>query len=161
MRVDDVCELWGIGRVTKTFTLAEAQVLLPVLEALLGRAQIATGRVAELEEEMQRLNHRIFLSGGMRVNVAVEARRKAEREKAAQQVKSALEEIEAIGVRVHDLTGGMLDFPCLVNGQTVLLCWRLGEPAVVYWHGDAEEKSETRRRVEELFGKPAERKRPN
>ena len=135
-------------------------MLLPVLEALLGRAQTATGRVAELEAEMQRLNHRIFLSGGLRVNVAEEARRKAERDKAAQQVKSALEEIEAIGVRVHDLTGGMLDFPCLVNGQTVLLCWRLGEPTVRYWHDEGEEKAEARKSVDELFGN-AERRRPN
>lgn len=145
---------------TKTFTLAEAQMLLPVLEALLTRAQEGTARVAELEGEMERLNQRIFLSGGMHVKVADAARRRAERDKAAQAVKGAVEEMESIGVRVHDLAGGMLDFPCLVNGQTVLLCWRLGEGAVRFWHGEEQGAGEQRKPVDDLFGNP-ERKRPN
>ena len=145
---------------TKTFTLSEAQMLLPVLEALLTRVQAATVRGEELEDEMERLTHRIFLAGGMHVNVAEAARRRAEREKMAESVKSAVEEIEAIGVRVHEVTSGMLDFPCLVNGQTVLLCWRLGEPTVQYWHADEEGAGEKRQPVEDLFGRP-ERKRPN
>jgi hypothetical protein len=145
---------------TKTFTLAEAQVLLPVLESLLGRAQAETARVAELDAEMQRLNQKIFLSGGLHVNVSTAARRRAERDKAGQAAKSAIEEVESIGVRVHDLPGGMLDFPCVVNGQTVLLCWRLGDAGILYWHGDGDAAGTTRKPVDELFGK-SERKRPN
>lgn len=145
---------------TKTFTLAEAQVLLPVLESLLGKAQSETARVAELDTEMQRLSQRIFLAGGLHVNVSAAARRRAERDKAAEAVKSATDEIESIGVRVHDLAAGMLDFPCLVNGRAVLLCWRLGEPGILFWHGEDEAGREARKPVEELFGN-SERKRPN
>ena len=135
-------------------------MLLPVLESLLTRAQGAAARVAELEDKMERLNQRIFLSGGMHVNVAEAARTRAERDKASESVKAAMEEMESIGVRLHDLTGGMLDFPCLVNGQTVLLCWRLGEPAIRYWHGEEEAGGKERKPVEDLFGNP-EGKRPN
>ena len=72
---------------SKTFTLGEAQTLLPVLEALLQRTRGAALKAAEIELEMQRLSHRIFLSGGMHVDVGVVARRRAEHDKAAQETK--------------------------------------------------------------------------
>ena len=59
---------------TKTFTVAEAQTLLPVLEGLLRGAQRSYQRINELDAEMQALNQRIFLSGGMHVDVVAAAR---------------------------------------------------------------------------------------
>ncbi len=144
---------------SKTFTLQEAQTLLPVLEALLKRARTAALKSAEIELEMQRLSHRIFLSGGMHVDVAVAARRRAERDKAAQETKDTIVEIEAIGVHVQDLELGMLDFPCNVEGKTVLLCWKLGEPAIAHWHGP-EDGPEERQPLDARFGK-GERERLN
>lgn len=136
----------------KLFTLSEAQTLLPVLEALLKRAQEAGGRAVELEREMQALSQRIFLAGGMHVNVAVAARRRAMREKAVQETKDTLQEIEDIGVQVQDLGEGLLDFPCQMDGKLVLLCWKLGEPAIAHWH-EQEDGAENRRPLDGWFGK--------
>ena len=136
----------------KTFTLQEAQTLLPVLGALLQRAQESALRAAQLELEMQQLGQRIFLSGGMHVNVVAAARRRGEREKAAQQAKSILAEIDEIGVTVQDLGEGLLDFPCQVEGNAVMLCWKLGEPAITHWH-EAEAGSEERKLLDARFGK--------
>jgi hypothetical protein len=144
---------------TKTFTLSEAQTLLPVLESLLRRAQAAALRAAALEAEMQRLSHKIFLTGGLHVNVALAARRRAEREKAERDAKDTLEEIDAIGVHVQDLAAGLLDFPFQSEGKTVLLFWQLGEPTIAHWHTE-EDGFEGRKPVEALFGKPT-RQRPN
>jgi hypothetical protein len=119
----------------RTFTLAEAQSLLPVLESLLRTAIQAKKMVDEAETERQALQHRIFLNGGMFLNIVPLARRKAERAKAEQRVKDALAEIDSTGVQVKDLDIGLLDFPCQVDGQTILLCWRLGEKAITHWHG--------------------------
>ncbi len=144
---------------SKTFTLSEAQTLLPVLESLLRRGQAAAKRAEGLEREMQELRQRIFLSGGMHVSVSAVARRRAQQEKSAQEAKDAVGEIEAIGVRVQNFEGGLLDFPCLVDGRMVLLCWRLGEAAISYWHEEGDGLS-GRRPVEMLFGK-GERERLN
>jgi hypothetical protein len=38
-------------------------------------------------------------------------------------------------VQVKDLAIGLLDFPCQVDGRTVLLCWKLGEKQITHWHG--------------------------
>lgn len=137
----------------KTFTLSEAQTMLRVLEALLRKAQAAGLRASQLEQEMQRLSYTIFLSGGMHVDVAVAARRRAERDKAAQEATDALAEIDAIGVTVQDLEEGLLDFPCLMDGKTVMLCWKLGEDSIAHWH-EPEDGFAGRRPIHAGFGKP-------
>jgi hypothetical protein len=119
----------------RTFTLAEAQTLLPVLESLLRTAIASKKTMEEFEVETQALNQRIFLNGGTRVDVVAVARRKAERHRAEQRAKDALAEIDSIGVQVKDLDIGLLDFPCEVDGNVVLLCWKMGEPTITHWHG--------------------------
>jgi hypothetical protein len=136
----------------KTFTLGEAQTLLPVVEALLRKAQEAQVRSEELEYEMQQLSHRIFLSGGMHVDVSVAARRRAERDKAVQSSRDTLAEIDSIGVQVKDLEQGLLDFPYVMDGKTVLLCWKLGEPAITHWHTE-EEGFAGRKPLDSRFGR--------
>lgn len=144
---------------SKTFTLSEAQTLLPVLESLLRKAQTAGRRAAELEVELDQLRQRIFLLGGVHIDVSTTARRHAERDKSLQDTKDALGEIDSIGVQVKDLDKGLLDFPCLLDGQTVLLCWKLGEKEIGYWHS-IEDGFSGRKPLDARFGKP-ERDRPN
>jgi hypothetical protein len=123
---------------SRTFTLDEAQDLLPVLESLLRTAIDGKKLIESVESELQAVAHRIFLNGGMSLNMVYLARRKAERDKAIQKVKDAMAEIDATGVQVKDLDIGLLDFPCEVDGQIVLLCWKLGEKAITHWHGVSE-----------------------
>jgi hypothetical protein len=122
----------------RTFTLDEAQSLLSVLESLLRTAIAGKKAIEDFEDELAALQHRIFLSGGTSVNVLPLARKKAERIKAEQRTKDALAEIDSTGVQVKDLDIGLLDFPCEVDGQTILLCWKLGETAITHWHGTDE-----------------------
>jgi len=119
----------------RTFTVAEAETLLPVLESLLRSAIDAKKLIEEVDEEQQSLANRIFLHGGIAVDVVKVARRKAEREKALQKAKDAVAEIDATGVQVKDLDIGLLDFPCVVGEEVILLCWKLGEKGLTHWHG--------------------------
>ncbi len=118
----------------KTFTLQEAQVLLPVLESLIERARSAAARAGGLEMEAEMLRQRIFVSGGMHVDVAAVARRRAEQEKSVAEAKATVAEIEEIGAEVHDLEEGLLDLPCQTESGAVMLCWKTGERAVAFWH---------------------------
>ena len=122
----------------RTFTLDEAKMLLPVLESLLRTAISGKKLMEEVDGELQELSHRIFLNGGTHVDVVAVARRKAERGKAEQRAKDALAEIDSIGVQVKDIDIGLLDFPCEVDGKTVLLCWKMGEDSITHWHGTDE-----------------------
>ena len=144
----------------KTFTLDEAQTLVPVLGALLLRAREAAIRASLFETEMQELNQRIFLSGGMHVDVAAAARRRAEREKAMQEARSTIEEITEIGAQVAEIDEGGLEFPSLLEGRIVLLCWALGDEEITEWREEGD-KSDTRKPIDGRFGTRRERERPN
>lgn len=122
----------------RTFNLDEAQTLLPILESLLKQAISGKKLIEEVDAELQETAHRVFLNGGTLVNVIHLARRKAERERAIQRVKDAIAEIDATGVQVKDLDIGLLDFPCEVEGEVILLCWKLGEEKITHWHGTSE-----------------------
>ena len=136
----------------RTFTLNEAQSLLPVLESLLRTAIQAKKVVDEADAEQQALQHRVFLNGGMFLDIVPLAQRKAERAKAEQRAKDALAEIDSIGVQVKDLSIGLLDFPCEVEGRTILLCWKLGEKSITHWHG-LEEGFAGRKPIDERIAK--------
>ncbi|HEY1987798.1 MAG TPA: DUF2203 domain-containing protein [Terracidiphilus sp.] len=118
----------------KTFTLDEAQSLLPVLESLLKRAVDGKRAAEEIESELSDLSRRIYISGGMRVDIRAVARQRAEMESHSQRVRESIAEIDAIGVQVKDLDAGLLDFPFRLEEEIVLLCWRMGETAIEHWH---------------------------
>jgi hypothetical protein len=118
----------------KTFTLEEAQSLLPVLESLLKRAIEGKQAAEEVESALSDLARRIYLSGGMRVDVSKVAKQRAEVDAHQQRVRETIAEIDSIGVQVKDFEAGLLDFPCRLDDQVVLLCWRMGEPSIEHWH---------------------------
>ncbi len=125
----------------RTFTLDEAQSLLPVLESLLRTSIDGKKLIETVDGEFQELAHRVFLNGGTLVNVVHMARRKAEREKAIQRVKDAVAEIDAIGVQVKDLDIGLLDFPCEVEGGTVCCAGNSAKGALPTGMGSAKASS--------------------
>jgi len=133
---------------TRTFTLSEAQELLPVLEGLLRKASEAKKRTEQIDGGFQDINRRILLHGGMLLDIVPLAKLRAERDKLNQMVSDTLGEISAMGVQVKDLEIGLLDFPCMVEGKIVLLCWKLGESAITHWHG-VEEGFAGRKRIDE------------
>jgi len=144
----------------KTFTLQEAQRLLPVLQALLKRAMDGKRLIEAVQKELQDLKHRILLSGGLMVDVPAVAHRRAEHDKAVQSIKDVLAEIEAIGVQVKDLDIGLLDFPCMVEDEIVLLCWKYGEDKIGFWHG-MEEGFRGRKPIDERILRGKKKEKPN
>jgi len=144
----------------KTFTLEEAHTLLPVLRSLLKRAIDGKSVIEEVEKELQDLRHRIQLSGGLLVDIPAVARRRAERDKAFHAIKDTLAEIDAIGVQVKDLDIGLLDLPCAVDGEIVLLCWKYGEEKIEFWHG-TDEGFKGRKPIDERILRGKKREKPN
>jgi hypothetical protein len=143
----------------KTFSLDEAQTLVPVLESLVKSAIEAKKSAESVAGELQQLAQRIFLNGGTLVRIAEVARQRAQQDKSVQQVKDTLAEIDAIGVQVKDLETGLLDFPCKLGEEVVLLCWKLGEPEIQHWHS-VESGFSGRQAVDERFRRSRKNK-PN
>jgi hypothetical protein len=145
----------------KTFTLEEAQSLLPVLESLLKRAIEGKRSAEQVEHDLSGLARRIYLSGGMTVNVGSVAKQRAEMDDHLRRVRESIAEIDSIGVQVKDLEAGLLDFPYRLDDQVVLLCWRMGETAIEHWH-TVEQGFQGRQPVDERFRRrSASGDRPN
>lgn len=50
------------------------------------------------------------------------------------QMSAAVARIDALGITLRDIERGLIDFPALVSGRQVWLCWQLGEDDVAFWH---------------------------
>jgi hypothetical protein len=50
------------------------------------------------------------------------------------QMAAGVARIDALGLTLRDIEHGLVDFPALVSGRQVWLCWQLGETSVGFWH---------------------------
>ena len=54
------------------------------------------------------------------------------------QMQAGVARIDEMGVTLREIETGLVDFPALVAGRQVWLCWRLGEGDIAWWHGTDE-----------------------
>jgi hypothetical protein len=131
--------------VTTFYTLDRANARLPevrgILEDLRSRrlelvglrdrlhaasgAEVPGGRGSLVEEALTEAG-----SGGPESPRVLAARIQA----VIDQMQAAVERLDRWDVTLRDIGTGLIDFPALVNGRQVWLCWRLGEDDVAWWH---------------------------
>jgi hypothetical protein len=121
----------------RTFTLEEANALLAEVAPLAERMVERKRAFDQAEAERERLLGQIAGNGGdLTPSDVAEAATRVAEEAAA--LSTLVEEIQEHGVQVKDLDLGLLDFPAIRDGDVVLLCWRLGEEEIAFWHGTDE-----------------------
>ncbi len=115
------------------FTPEEANAALdevrPLVEEMVAHRQAHVAALARQEE----LESHIRGNGGG-IPPAELAETAAEVEREARELAHAIDAVVALGVQVKDIDEGLVDFPALRRGETVLLCWKLGEDGVGFWH---------------------------
>jgi len=119
----------------KYFNRQEAEELLPVLEHRLQEARRQKQKIDALKAELAKAASRIMQLGGSFPPYAELARQRAESDQATRQLLETVDEIQQTGCVVKDLDVGLVDFPSLLKGEEVYLCWKLGEEHIGYWHG--------------------------
>lgn len=134
----------------RQFTLEEAQRLLPEVERCLRQALAARESYQAAESGLEDVAQRMASMGGLSVNPVEMLRMKRERESGALMLKKSIESIHEMGVQVKDLDLGLVDFPTMYRGAEVLLCWKLGESGISFWHG-IEEGFRGRKRIDRDF----------
>ncbi|HEV8248343.1 MAG TPA: DUF2203 domain-containing protein [Gaiellaceae bacterium] len=118
----------------RTFTPDEANALLAELRPRVELLVDHKRRLDEAEDARRGLLARIAGNGGdITPSDVAEVTERVEVEASA--IGELLEEIQRHGVQVKDLDLGLLDFPWRRGQEVVLLCWRLGEDEIGYWHG--------------------------
>jgi hypothetical protein len=117
----------------RLFTPAEANSALPEVRDAAERLVALRRRMAELEETRSRLTTAIGGNGGGYVTGDLDAAQ-SELGSLVRAAGACLERLEELGVQVKDPDSGLVDFPARRQGEDVLLCWRVGEDEVGFWH---------------------------
>jgi hypothetical protein len=119
-------------RARRIFSVEEANRMLPLVRAIVGDLVQLAG---EVTERRHRLNH--LLGGRERELDDVYSEELAEVERGlhrdTQRLREYLTELRQLGVEPKG-EEGLVDFPAELDGRPVYLCWKLGEPEVMYWH---------------------------
>jgi hypothetical protein len=142
------------------FTLRQGEKLLPQVESAIREAIARKSDYDEADAERQAFSRRLMETGGMQVDRSQWIERKNRRESAAQDVNSFIERIQEFGCIVKDLDIGLIDFPTLLNGQEVYLCWKLGESGIQFWHG-VDEGFRGRKAIDDKFLEQHQGELPN
>lgn len=117
----------------KMFTVDEANSALPLVRAIV---QDITRLAHELVERRERLT-RLKPDRRLRLSDAHDEELhqvQGELERGQEKMEEYVRELTQLGVELKDYFTGLIDFPSLMNGRPVYLCWRLGEPEVAHWH---------------------------
>ncbi|MEX0786993.1 MAG: DUF2203 domain-containing protein [Dehalococcoidia bacterium] len=116
----------------RTFTLEEANALLPRLREILLEMQEKKPALDSLREELA--GHSQTASGnGHLVGKEMAAKRK-QADGLVERLNELLAEVTEIGCEMKGLEQGLIDFRAERDGRTVYLCWRLGESEIGFWH---------------------------
>jgi len=107
------------------FTREEANALLPQLTSLLTQLREARDELTDTEA------HEVLAEAAPTNGGGEEGRQVGV---AFLEVRRLLETVEQAGIVLRDIDRGLVDFPALMDGREVYLCWELGEDEVGYWH---------------------------
>ncbi len=115
------------------FTPEEANAALEHVRPLVEQLVETRREHAAALERQEELEGKIRGNGGG-IPPAELASATAAVDSVARTLARLVDEISSHGAEVKDLDSGLIDFPALRRGETVLLCWRLGEEEIGWWH---------------------------
>jgi len=120
-------------RPRRLFTVEQANASLPLVRAI-------TSDLVRMSREVLDRRERLALLTSNRPANAKDlysqelAQIEEELEKDSHQLQYYVDELLELGVEPKSGPEGLVDFPSLLDGRLVFLCWKLGESEVLHWH---------------------------
>ncbi len=123
---------------TRYFTPEEANRVLPVVRALVAQIMQAREVIVKAQPELWPVLEKSIGNGG--------SKKAGELLREFRQVENGVRDLHEIGCVLKDMSIGLVDFPALRENREILLCWKYGEPEVMFWH-DLESGYQGRQRL--------------
>ena len=114
----------------KFFTLHEANEVLPLIRPELERLKNLYGQIGALGDQVKAAAAASEFGGGMQGG-SIYVR-------SLEDIQQIMADLGDKGIQVKDERRGLIDFPCLLGGRVVLLCWQLGEQEEIEWWHEVE-----------------------
>jgi hypothetical protein len=114
-----------------TFTLEEARALLPEVREI---AESMRDNKREFEHQQSLLKDAGKHAGGNGHGSSEALAAQGRAERLVNEIQRRVQRLAQLGVEVKSIDEGLVDFPSLRDGRVVYLCWRIGEPDILYWH---------------------------
>ena len=119
----------------RIFTVAEANALVPALEARFAKVMQLRAQLRANHTELEKAGEPPTAESLQRQEGAPELRKLRGRFRALlEALTEELAAVEELGVAIKDLEMGLCDFLGLRDGREVWLCWQYGEKQVAFWH---------------------------
>jgi hypothetical protein len=112
-------------RFEKHYTREEARALLPEIRRWLKRINSLRADVEKLELRLTQLAAQSHDIGGETVNTWI---------RALADMQEILVEFQRREIFIKDLDRGLIDFPAIIGGREVFLCWEADEDDIEFWH---------------------------
>jgi hypothetical protein len=114
-----------IYRYRKHYTREEARALLPEIRLWLKRIASLREMLEKYEQRVESLMKGGDAIGGEAVNSWV---------RTLAEVRHVLCEFQKRDIQIKDLHRGLIDFPAIIAGREVFLCWEQDEDDIEFWH---------------------------
>ncbi|SRR5581483_2809010 len=112
-------------RFKKHYTRDEARALLPVLREWLERLEASRLELQQNERRLAGSHPAGHDVGGELVNKSM---------RLLVDIKDLLRKFQDREILIKDLPRGLIDFPALIGGKEVFLCWEKDEEDIEFWH---------------------------
>jgi hypothetical protein len=115
------------------FTVDEANARLPLVRAIVADMVALARDVLDRRQRLSSLLEGRKASSGDAYTDELRSMQKT-LDRDAERLQEFAQELKDLGVEAKGAVEGLVDFPSQLDGREVCLCWRLGEPEVLYWH---------------------------
>jgi hypothetical protein len=110
----------------KTFTLEQANALVPLVADLLDHLAKSRDELVAARDALEPVLHKAGGNGGSKAG--------GDYALLLQHFNALLDTFKEWGCELKDLDDGLVDFPSHRDGRLVYLCWKRGETRIEYWH---------------------------
>jgi hypothetical protein len=117
----------------KVFTIDEANAMLPLVRMIVADLADLSRDVIERQQRVEHLKAGRDMSAGNPYDDEL-AHTESELEKDRMRIRGFVKELRDLGVEAKSGPDGLVDFPAIVDGRLAYLCWKLGEPEILFWH---------------------------